>query len=554
MLMGGLDGRLGDDWKWNLQVAHSRSRLKAQNLVNVDQGRFFAAANAVINPANGQIVCAASLTNANYAGCVPVNLFGPSSITPEALDYFLTTTTNINRTTLTEVDASIAGSPFETWAGSVNMALSGEFRRIGWSVTADAVPSDRADCVGIQFSCSVANPPVKWLQTTTPSLAEVSQKVSEIAYEVGVPLAKDVSFARELNLNGAVRYTHYSTTGNVTTWKLGAIWRPTEDVTLRATRSRDIRAPNVFELFSPTSIAPTNLNDPLTGQTVAIGVATVSNPNLTPEKAKSWTAGIVLTPRFLPGFSLSIDAYRIKVDNAIVLIQGNSAAILNVCSQPGADPACNDVIVRPFPLTNRTAANVPTAVFQKFLNIASFKTEGVDVEANYRTQLADHDLALRALLSWQPKLVFDQGPFGVIDFGNVATAGTLFPASPGFKYTVIASYDVTDHFNVSWMQRGRGSMKAFAVAEGLPEKIFLNGKDRDPAITYSNVTLTYNIDGPGGGRSEFYFNVQNLFNQQPKVRYAGPNANPGLGLFGFFPPNGDDIVGRYFTVGFRSRF
>jgi outer membrane receptor protein involved in Fe transport len=67
--------------------------------------------------------------------------------------------------------------------------------------------------------------------------------------------------------------------------------------------------------------------------------------------------------------------------------------------------------------------------------------------------------------------------------------------------------------------------------------------------------MTFNIaNGIHGGKTELYFNVQNLFNQQPKVVYAGANANPGIGLFGFFPPNGDDIIGRYYTFGVRTRF
>ncbi|MBC2665862.1 TonB-dependent receptor [Novosphingobium flavum] len=553
MAMTGLDGGFGKDWKWNVQFSQSRSKLRAQNLANVDQGKFFAAANAVRNPSNpSQIVCNAALTNANYANCVPVNLFGPTSITPQALAYFMTTTTNINTTDLTEIEGSLTGSPFDTWAGPVKVALSGEYRRIGWSVAADAVPSDRADCNGIQFNNCTVNT-VKWLQTTTPSLAGVSQKVTEGALEVDVPLAKDMAFAKELNVNGAIRQTHYSTTGDVTTWKVGATWRPVADLLLRGTHSRDIRAPNVFELYSPTSVAPSNFTDGLTGASLQnFGVGTVSNPNLTPERSNSWTAGIVYTPSYVPGLSVSVDFYSIKISNAIVLIQGNTAAIQTACAASLGAGACQDVIVRPNAWTDKTTANNPTAVYQKFLNIASFSTRGVDVEANYKTEIADHGLNLRALLSWQPKLTYDQGQFGVVDFGNVATAGTLTPASPGFKYTAIASFDITDQINLTWMQRGRGAMKAFAVPAGTTEKEFVGG-NRVAPVTYSNVTLTFDVKH-GGGDFQFYANVQNLFNQQPKVTYAGGNANPGLGLFGFFPANGDDVVGRYFTAGVRAKF
>jgi iron complex outermembrane receptor protein len=566
MLLGGLEGKIAN-YDWDIHLGQSQSRLKAQNEVQVDQGRFFAAADAVdaglltTGVRNGQVVCRAGLAypghaaNSNYANCVPINLFGPGSVSPAALNYILSPTWNVNTTRLTELSGSISGAPFSTWAGQVNTALSAEYRRVGWMVTSNGDPNDRADCVGILSGTGCTANTVRWLQTVSPALAhEVAQKVTEGAAEIDVPLAADARFAQKLNLNGAIRYTHYSTSGDVTTWKIGLLWQPFSDLRIRATRSRDIRAPNVFELFSPTGVAPSNFQDALTGANLsAFPVQTVSNANLTSEKAKSWTAGFVWTPAFLPRLSLSVDAYWITVSNAIVLIQGNTGPIQQICAATqGADPACQAVIVRPLPWTNTTTANNPTAVFQKWLNIASLKTNGVDIEASYTARLAGRSIDLRALASYQPNLTFDQGPFGVLNLGNVATAGTLFPASPKFKYTLIADIPLTDRFKVSLMERGRGSMKAFTVTEGLPQKVFANG-DRDAAISYTNLTLAYDV-GSGSANTNFYFNVQNLFNKHSRIQYAGPNANPGLGLFGFFPPSGDDVVGRYYTIGVRTRF
>jgi outer membrane receptor protein involved in Fe transport len=551
MLMGGLDGKIGD-YQWNVGFQHSQSQIRAQNEVNVDQGRFLAAQNAVLNTA-GQIVCRASLTNANYAGCVPLNLFGPSSESQAAMDYILAVTWNRNRTSLSEFDASITGTPVSTGAGPVNMALSAELRRLTWSVSSNAGPNDPIDCNGIQFGCtgSGLNQTPRWLQNTMPALDKVTQNVSELAYETDVPLLKDLRFAKSLNINAAARYTNYSTSGSVATWKLGLIWRPGETLTLRATGSRDIRAPNLFELNAPTTIAPTTITDPLTGSAGGVGVATVSNANLTPEKANSITGGIVWAPHFVPGFSLSVDAFRVTVDNAIAQLAGQTPAVLAICNASlGSNPICSSVIVRPLPYTNTTGSNFPTALYQRWLNIAAFKTYGVDVEANYETLVRDHEFRLRALASYQPHIIFDQGPAGVIDLGDTAFGVNLYPSSPSVKYTFIGDFAVTNKFRVSLMQRGRNSMKVVAVANGTPDKVLVH--PYDPSISYTNLTLSY-APTSSLGQIELYANVQNLFNREPDPYYAGANSSPGVGLTGFFPPNGDDIVGRYYTLGFRFR-
>jgi outer membrane receptor protein involved in Fe transport len=547
MLMGGLDGSIGK-YKWNVGVEQATSQILAQNQAQYDMGRFYAAVNTVVSP-TGQITCRAAALNPNYADCVPLNLFGPSSESAAALAYITHPTWNLNHTTLTDFDASITGSPVSTWAGPVNMALSAEWREIAWSVSSNGGPNDLADCNGVQFSCTQGTT-TRWLQNTMPGLPRVAQIVSEAAYETDVPLLKDLPLVQQLNLNAAVRYTDYTTSGSVWTWKAGLDWHLSDDVTLRATRSRDIRAPNLFELYSPTTVAPTTLNDPLTGKSGSVPIATVSNSHLTPEKADSLTGGVVFRPHFIPGFSLAVDAFRIRVNNAVSQLSGISAATLALCdATAGANSACA-TIIRPLPYSNTTQANFPTLLLNQYLNIASFYTYGVDLEANWATHALGHPLTLRALASYQPHLIFNQGPAGIIDLGDAAGGVSLYPATPSFKYTVIAQYDFTEDFNVSIMERGRNSMKVISVTQGLPAPVFMH--PYDPSIAYTNLNLSYHLH-PSLGSTEIYLNIQNLFNRQPSQYFAGANSSPGVGLGGFFPPAGDDIVGRYYMLGVRFR-
>src|SRR5690606_27129393 len=122
--------------------------------------------------------------------------------------------------------------------------------------------------------------------------------VTEGYAETVVPLAHDEPWARSMDVNGAIRATSYSTSGYVTTWKLGFTYAPVDDLRIRATRSRDIRAPNLLELFS-SGVSGTNnvinlvTNDP----TAFIRITSRGNLGLTPEKADATGVGVVLQPR-----------------------------------------------------------------------------------------------------------------------------------------------------------------------------------------------------------------------------------------------------------------
>src|SRR6185295_9762873 len=154
-----------------------------------------------------------------------------------------------------------------------------------------------------------------------------------------------------------VRRTHYSFDGagdshslSVTTWKGGLTWEIIPSVRLRATKSRDIRAPNISELFGPLTTGGGGIIDRLTGKQLNPQQLAGSNPNLVPEKADSWTAGIVLQPSgFLDGLKLSVDYYDIKVDQAIGNLGGQTvvdrcvAGAAEFCGLISRDPVSNDI-------------------------------------------------------------------------------------------------------------------------------------------------------------------------------------------------------------------
>jgi iron complex outermembrane receptor protein len=174
--------------------------------------------------------------------------------------------------------------------------------------TADANSLQPLNLTGIRTGTAPNStaPTSTWAYTTeTNSYGKGS--VWEVGTEMLLPLLNDAPMAKRLALNGAFRYTDYSTSGSVNTWKVGLVYQPIDQLHFRLTTSRDIRAPSLADLFASTSTTFTRFVDPHTGQTRTINVDRQGNPNLVPEVARTYTAGVVFEPTWLPQFSLSID-------------------------------------------------------------------------------------------------------------------------------------------------------------------------------------------------------------------------------------------------------
>jgi hypothetical protein len=193
--------------------------------------------------------------------------------------------------------------------------------------------------------------------------------------EANVPVLKSDTLG-EANINGAVRQTKYSTSGNVTAWKLGGAWKtPIEGLRFRAVTSRDIRAPNLSELFAPPVV--TNATVLYKGAATNVLLQTIGNSNLRPETARNTEVGVVLAePKFLPGFSLSVDYFDIKVKGAISVLAAQDLVDLCVA---GNQEICSAMLLNsPTPNTNFVRVQA--------FNVASLRNKGFDIEAVYRKE------------------------------------------------------------------------------------------------------------------------------------------------------------------------
>ena len=565
-VIAGLEGDIGDNWNWEASYTRSEGTLLQVIHRNQDLQRTYAALDAVVDPGTNQIVCRAALTNpAAYSNCVPINVFGPSAESEAALNYIFQPVQHESTFELDDFAASISGSFFNTWAGPVDLAFSGELRRQTFGLVSTSTPSLLQNCTGLRLANAPANtsaiqgncnPNAARNTNVIANRTPVEQEVREVAIEANIPLVSGQPFFEEFDLNAAARYAEYDNdpgadpllvarSFDATTWKVGFTWDITDALTVRTARSRDIRAPNLYDLYAPVGVTSSFTNDYLRGVQGNVPLQTGGNPFLDPEVGDTTTFGIVWRPT--PDFSLSIDAYDIRIADALGTLSGQTQAVQETCyASAGASPLCG-LLDRALDYTTNSAANPLIRVYNRQVNIAEQRTHGVDAEANFRTELFGRDLSLRGLVTYQPELIFEMPPLATIDQAGVSFTPTynLLP-SPVWKVMGFLSYDVTENFTVDVSQRWRSGLEW----SGDPAHYEVGGIDD---VGYTNVNLSYDLDTATAGNYRLFFNVQNLFNTDPP-----PSGTPGLFNQPGFPTNGfavgDDVVGRYFTVGVRARY
>jgi iron complex outermembrane receptor protein len=557
----GFEGSLGD-YRWEASYTYGDARQHAHQNAGIDYGRFLAATDAVRDTA-GNVVCNVTLTNPGlYPGCVPVNLFGPTSETQAAVDYFVRPIDYHTRNRSDDVAGSITGSPFEDWAGPVGMALSGGARKLKYELQSGALPSTVSplDCTGLRFNNCRTGATNQWLFGSTAERPQVDETVTEGALEVNVPLLHDKPWFQAVDLNSAVRYTRYSITGNpivtapaftrnfnAITWKAGLTWDLNDQWTVRASRSRDFRAPNLDELFRPASIAINNgFGDILNGNAVPPNsvVQTSGNPNLDPEIAYQSTLGFVYKPT--PDFSIALDGYTVRVRGFIPSgpngVSGTSLTFQQVClDSNGTSPYC-DLIER------SPTTGLVTKFYSTYINLGEQRTYGADLESSFRTRLFDRAFSIRGLFAYQPHVIYTQPGVDTVDAAGTINGSGAGPVGGVVRASVFLRYAITPSLTADWLTRWRSSLKHNTDSRQLVQ----DPVPYSPSTAWSNLNLAYQFAPRFGGQASAYVNVQNVFNQLPHpVAFSGAAQEPGL--FGGLAL-GDDPVGRYFTVGVRYKF
>jgi outer membrane receptor protein involved in Fe transport len=500
-----LDGSFGDGWRWSAYYSHG------ENENNIDTPGFFLTQNyanavdSVISPTTGQAVCRIALSDPT-TNCVPINLFGQGAPSKAALDY-VTGTPSMRETSKLDVGGfSLRGEPFSLPAGPVSIAVGAEARKESVDRTVGALDTAKA-FTSFSFSAMAG-----------------SYSVKEAFAEVLVPVVRDIPVFNKLEVNAAARVSDYNTTGSIWSWKLGATNEFFPGFRGRITKSRDIRSANLTELFTTSTTGYNTIVDPQTNSSVYVLTNGGGNANLTPETAKTFTTGFVYSPPSLPGFNISVDYFDIDINNVITTVSAQD--IVTRCANGNTD-MCSRV--------TRDSSGTITRIVSTYVNLANYKTDGVDAEISYATNLdrlipdAPGRIRARWLMTWVNSLTTNDG---VSKIEYVKSQGYSFGlGTPKTRMTAALDW-AGEVFSAN--------VRARYISPGNYNNTvdLVNGHIK--AYTYVDLGVQARLPEIRGHEIELYANATNLFDKDPPI---GSLYSPYY-----------DVIGRYVTVGARMRF
>jgi len=559
-LVGGADGTFNlfdTDWTWNGYYEHGENDTNIHVRGIVLKPYLYAALNAVAGP-NGTTVCASPTAQAE--GCVPFNPFG-APITEAQKDWLYGGTKwgpgpqQISHQMQDVADFALSGSPFSDWAGKVSFATGATWRQEAYDVRGDGAGNGTIGGSGGAPGSACSDPLLNCVNGTNWYAGSFhngqgNYHVLEGFVETNIPLIDSTTWG-SANLNMSGRHARYSTAGDANTWKVGVTWEtPIDGLRLRALQSRDIRAPNLSELFAAPTTANGNVNDPFINQQIQVVSATLGNTQLKPEKSLNTQVGFVVQPSWFPGFQTSLDYYRINVGGYISTVPQQTS--VNNCFQ-GLTSFCSAIVVAGG--ANPAVSSAWTQVNAQFFNIASADTDGFNFESSYQFSLDDWDFmpipgsfTTRVLATYVDKFVFTAGLPGV---ATVNSAGSNDGATPHLKVFGVQTY-TTDSYEVTlsenWISEGRHNLNWVQCTPGsCPVAVDTQhptvNDNHVPGIYYINLGGSYNLSD----HWKVYTQIDNLLNKSPPQFPANSQnptndgANPLL----------YDVIGRMFHVGVR---
>ena len=607
-LTAGLEGYIpSTSFSWEAYVSHGISSTYAKQTGIYSLSRF----QTVISAPNfGEGFSATGNQGppnfgfgASTATCTSgLNLYNPPSggYSEDCLEAIRADLKNRGEFTQTIAEANVTGSLFEWWAGEVGVALGASFRELQYTFDNDTLTTQgrsfQDQALGIYPSGNV----------------DADYDVHEVYGEMLIPLLRDLPAVQQLNLEIGGRISDYSTTGTSYTYKILGDWEVTDWLRLRGGYNRAERAPNIAELFlsaqqtfgANTAGDPCSLANPLFFSANQPGDAfdggnengarveavcrilmeqsgnpdadeqyysgvqdsstfgfvfptTVGNPNLEPEQADTWTAGMVIDSPFDSGlfrrFRLSVDWFDIKVDNAIG--EQTVAIALQQCFDPALNPAFagSDLDVANSQFCQNVPRNATGAlgnVQRTFVNNGRFEVQGVDASLDWGIDAGPGTLNLNVLANYLIDFKSSALPtLPIVDY--VGTLGTDQNGLDGgnYEYRIFTTLG----YNLDAFYLGLQWQHLPSVEDTTEAQIGAETPTTGfPSYNLFNLNARYSVNDNVNLR----FGVDNLFNKAPPIGNVNTAADPALGQLagGSFNSLYYDTNGRRFYLGANFQF
>lgn len=563
-------GPLTSGWTWEASAGFGQYRQDQLRRNEINGIHLTQALNAELGP-DSQPRCVDA--DARAAGCVPVNLFGEGSITPEAANWIRADLRQNLTIRQYNAQAFATGNLFDGPAGPIGAAAGIEYRRDSQQLRGDALSQSGG--------------------TTGNAVPNFGGSISAIEAfaEVSVPLVRERPGIELLSVDASARIAHYSIdrVGWVFSWRGGVQYAPVPDLRFRAQYARAQRAPDIAELYSPprgnfeaatdicSGVTPTTTGQIADGCRQDPGIQALfaqqaadgetqrytqqgnslyspngGNLNLKEETADTFTLGAVFTPRFLPRFTLAVDFYDIRIRDAIdaysntdIQLQCYDTAV------PQADnPFCADI-------TRNPNNGQIVSLVQRQVNLAKFDTRGIDVAANYRFDLdglgipgtfdlrydGTHVLSQKVEFAGIEETVVNdlKGDLAVGTF-DYRARGSLAWRLGGFRLRWTTTYYSSIHDSNTLRDRYRELLQTIPDAE-VP--YYLNIGD----VWEHDIFLSYDFDIGRGTNLRLYAGVNNLFNSISPFLPSGTESGRLTNQNSVY-----DIAGRRYYAGATLRF
>ena len=560
----GVKGDLGNDWSYDVYAQYGLSLF---NQTYDNEWSKQRTENALeVDPISGKCFAAEADQNGIVADptCVPLNLFGGlGAITPAQLKYVAAQGFMQGYTREQIVSGSLTGD-LGQWGGQLPWAKT----PIGLSLGAEY----RSETIQLDTSRDFQINDLAGQGGATLPVPRSGFNVVEGFGEVRIPIVQDVPFAEDLTATGGYRYSSYDISGSVSSYKYGIEWQIVDDLKVRGSVQRAVRAPNVLELFSPANVGLFGGNDPCASSTAGAcaGVPNAGstllncpasqcnqqasgNVNLKPETSDTKTFGIVFTPTFIDGFTATIDYFNIKVDNYISSISPNLT--LSGCYGSTAS-ATSQAFFCPF--VHRTAGGTIFGagyVADPSVNLPYLQTKGVDFEANYTTDMGDwgwHDagsLGFNFLGTYTQHLTTQPIPTPAVGAGQDKTydCAGLFGVTCGtptpkwrhkFRVTWTSPWDFS--LSVNWRHLGSVKFDGNTANTNLNVGVFDAPDNKVRQFNYFDLSGNWTVSEG----LELRAGIDNLFDKTPPVLDSNTLAISG-------PPfgNGNTFPGVYDSLG-----